>query len=90
MKKKKSFLDTNSVIVAYNHGAFLCNKNSTFNGHCRRLTVPSNFSHVSHYRSLFYKRENNDNTVLDTRIWKFKEELIRAVNETLIATNFAP
>jgi hypothetical protein len=86
--KRKAFLDTNKIIVAYNHGAFYCYKNASLNGKCQKLSRHS-FSQVNHYRSKVYRRETNE-TVLDMGIWRFKDELITAVNETLIATNFVP
>jgi hypothetical protein len=67
----------------------LCYINSTRNALCERSLKNHNMSQVNHYRGKVYKRETNE-TVMDTEIWKFKDELIRAVNETLAATNFTP
>jgi hypothetical protein len=51
--------------------------------------IPENVSLVYHYRENFF--ENTDNiTREDFTMWKYKNELIKAVGETLDATGFKP
>lgn len=89
MNKVKSFLSSENVIVAWVHGAYICYENSTHNRNCRGHGIDMTMSHVSHYRAKIYEKESNE-TVLETAAWKFKDELIKAVAETLNATGFVP
>jgi hypothetical protein len=85
--KRKAFLDTEKVIVAYNHGAFFCYLNSTSNGKCEKWPSPNHLSYTHHYRNSLLKKQNNE-TFTNTRMWRFKDELMKAVNFTLEETNF--
>ena len=89
VNKRKSFLDSNNVIVSYNHGGFHCFVNSTFNGPCQKLPSPNNLSYVNHYRNKLHRNQNSD-TITNTGIWRFKDELMNAVNFTLSSTKFVP
>lgn len=89
MNKVKSFLGSENVIVVWVHGAYICYQNSTHNGNCKRHDMDEKVSHVSHYRGKMYEKESNE-TILETAAWKFRKELIKAVADTLNATNFKP
>jgi hypothetical protein len=80
---------TKNAIVVQIHGAYWCHYNSTFNGSCNKYKIDKTFSHLSHYREKFYGDESNK-TISDNSTWKFKDELIEAVEETLKATSFKP
>jgi hypothetical protein len=80
----KSFIVPDKITVAYTHGAEFCD-----NKECQVTYVPSHTSQVSHYRDKLKQRSDNE-TMLDTKIWKFKDELIEAVEKTLKATKFNP
>lgn len=87
--KNKVFVAAETTIVMYNHGAYWCFINSTHTGKCRKFQMDQNLSHVNHYRNKCVQKETSE-TVMETSAWKFKEELIKAVNETLNATGFKP
>jgi hypothetical protein len=46
-------------------------------------------SSLAHYRFQRMNQETNE-TILETSIWKYKDDLIEAVNKTLIETGFKP
>jgi hypothetical protein len=83
----KSFITTDSVIVAYVHGAYFCFKNETCNERCAMLKLKT--SQVNHYRNKVMQNETNE-SITETIILRFKDELIEDVNGTLIATGFKP
>lgn len=80
----KSFYVPDNIIVVHNHNAlFSWRGEVTFSW---TGVIPTEISQLSHYRDSV--SGNFTETLLDTTIWKFKEELIRAVNRTLSAVNF--
>jgi hypothetical protein len=70
--------------VAYTHGAEFCNDRE-----CKSVFVSTNISHLNHYRNKI-KTETDKNTTEDKTLWKFKDELITAVEKTIKENNFKP
>lgn len=52
-------------------------------------TIPTDIAQISHYRNE-PKRSDLKQKILDTTIWKLKDELISEVDKTLKATKFQP
>jgi hypothetical protein len=55
---------------------------------CQGFKVPTNISYTSHYRNEiaeFFK-----GIIEDITIWKFKDEIMKAVDETLKDLEFVP
>ena len=84
---EKSFFNTERVLVVHNHYALKClyGKN---NFYCRNPKVPLKIAQVNHYRDEVEKKFNV--TVLDSTIWKYKDELIARVQESLNEIQFRP
>lgn len=80
----KSFFIPDKIVVVHNHHALF----SWYSGlkRSRLGSFPTNVSQLSHYRDAVGK--DFMKTRLDTTIWKFKEKLISAVNQTLTEVNF--
>jgi Glycosyltransferase family 92 len=78
----KSFVRPGLVLVVHNHYAIKClSYNDSSPTGCSKTVISKNISQLSHYRN-----DVDDEfkaTVLDTKIWKFKNELIKAVRETM-------
>lgn len=80
----KSFVVPENVTVAYTHGADYC-----VNKECNVHYVNVNISQISHYRDKL--KEKTDAVVqLDTKIWKYKDELVEAVEKTIKDNDFNP
>lgn len=82
----KSFFRSDRVLVVHNHFGLKCLKRK--DGWCEVLYVSKNISQLNHYRNEVEYSYNV--TELDSTIWKFKDELIKAVEETLNEINFKP
>lgn len=81
----KSFNVPENIKVVHNHYGLFC-----FSRHaCWCYGMPTNISQLSHYRDHMDSASFNV-TVENKLMWKFKDELIRDVKETLEATNFLP
>jgi hypothetical protein len=82
----KSFIRPDFVLVVHNHYAVKClsqdNLSLTW---CSKDVLPKNISQLNHYRSDV--ADQFKATVLDTKIWKYKDELIKAVSETIEEIN---
>jgi Glycosyltransferase family 92 len=83
----KSFFRPENILVVHNHRAFRCLKSKTF--WCRGSKVPLEISQLNHYRNTVKDRFLNK-TIKDRTIWKYKNELMNAVEETLNKLNFQP
>jgi hypothetical protein len=81
---QKSFVVADNATVVYNHGALLCGDRE-----CNNFRIPLDLSHVNHYREEVFNYTSNI-TDKDVGIWRFKDELMKAVNATLQATHFVP
>jgi hypothetical protein len=57
--------------------------------YCHNEYFPIQDVVLHHYRERVFE-QSDFVTYNDTTIWKFKDQLIKAVNETLKATNFIP
>lgn len=84
-KSEKSFNIPDRIITLIAHYSLFCLNGSR----CRRTRVPENIAQLNHYRD-FVTGELLGKTVNDWKLWKFKDELVKAVNETLSATKFKP
>lgn len=90
----KSILAPDDVLIVHNYIALYCLNWSTDLKadpyvSCRRLSMPTNMSQLSHFRE-FPKDVIFNKTVEDKTMWKFKDQLIEAVSATLNATQFKP
>lgn len=81
----KSFNVPEDIKVIHNHYALFCFSNH----HCWCYGMPTNISQLSHYRD-HMDSESFLVTVESKLMWKYKDELIRDVKETIEATNFIP
>lgn len=82
----KSFYNTDRVLVVHNHYGMRCLFSKR--DYCRNKHIPVNISQVYHYRDEVEKKFNV--TVLDTKIWQYKDELIRKVQQSLDEIGFKP
>ena len=83
----KSFFNTGRVLTIHNHYPHHCLTNKK-RKKCTRFAIPPNISQSSHYRDKVDKDYRT--TIEDSTIWKFKERLLKDVQNTLAATKFAP
>lgn len=87
----KSVINPANVVVVHNHYPLFCIKdvitsnNKTVKG-CRISSIPKSISQMNHYRDEV--KNMFKSTVEDRQILRFKDDLIKAVNETMVATNF--
>ncbi|RZC36354.1 Glyco transf 92 domain containing protein [Asbolus verrucosus] len=82
----KGFHDTRQVLALHNHYPIGCVKQ------CNSTNFDVIWAQLQHYRSDCVKDVKNcesmkADAVLDTQIWKYKSELIDAVNRTLTELN---
>jgi len=81
----KAFHDTNQVLIMHNHWALECINPS----YCHSHLIDEQDGHLQHYRrdcENYPKAECDGfkhNTVKDLSLWKYKDELVRNVNQTL-------
>lgn len=82
----KSILNTERVVVVHNHSPIVC-----IDGYfkCVSHNMSFNIAQLSHYRS---KMETSSRIALknDTKLWKYKSELIDRVNQTLLIMQIEP
>lgn len=88
----KSILVPDEIIVVSIQYAFFCLNHSTEPSaegtqQCRCWSMPTNVSQLSHYRNNI-KEDEFKVTIEDKLIWRYKDDLIKAVQETLDATKF--
>lgn len=82
----KSFQKPDNIVVVHNHSPLIC-----FDGilNCRNVTFPLDIAQLSHYRD--HIDENvTINLKNDTTIWKYKNDLIDRVKETLLVLGIIP
>lgn len=84
----KSFFKPNNLLAVHNHRAFKCLKSKTF--WCRLGKVPLNIAQLNHYRNTVRGRFVVNGTDEDKTIWKYKDKLVKAVDETLKELDFKP
>ena len=84
--QSKSFFQPDNIIVVYNHKAWKCHGSSDFS--CKTASAPSSVAQLNHYRNEMKKKVLSN--IKDRTIWKYKNELINAVEETLNYFNFQP
>lgn len=80
----KSFHVPGDIKVTHNHCPLSCLTHD-----CWCNGMPMDIAQLSHYRD-FVDDESFNATIEDKLMWKFKDELIEAVRETLDATKFIP
>lgn len=78
----KSFIDPTYVLSIYEHFAHLCLGEDW----CNFDTLDPSMSAVFHYKT----SEINNATISDKTIFKYKDELVAAVNLTMSETGFVP
>lgn len=84
----KCFHNIDHVVSLHNHFPINCF------GLCTTYSVPTSIGHLQHYRKDCVdplKNKCDDfkkNTIRDTSIWRFKDELIRRTKETLHSLGF--
>jgi Glycosyltransferase family 92 len=84
--QSKSFFQPDNVIVVYNHHAMFCLNSA--NNSCKIVEAPVSIAQLNHYRNEMKTKVKAN--VKDRVIWKYKNELINAVEETLNHFNFQP
>lgn len=82
----KSFFKTDSVLVVHNHYPLRCLFGAK--NWCRNKHISGNISLLHHYRDDVGKMFLE--TILDTNIWKYKDELIKKVQETYDEISYKP
>jgi Glycosyltransferase family 92 len=82
----KSFFQTDRVLVVHNHFALRCVKSKI--NWCNNKHIPQNISQLNHYRD--YVQPEFHKTVLDTKMWKYKDELVKSMRDTFDEINFKP
>jgi Glycosyltransferase family 92 len=82
----KSIVIPDKIESLYLHFAMYCRDGSVW---CKKHTLPENVSLVYHFRSSLL-HDSDKITKEDLTMWKYKDELIEAVAETLKATGFKP
>jgi hypothetical protein len=80
----KSIIVPDNVQTVHQHSASRC-----LGRKCQSKKVEPAIAQISHYREKVRFRAEN-NTILDETIWKFKNQLMKAVQKTLNATQFIP
>lgn len=81
----KSFFNPGNILAVHNHRAFRCLKSKTY--WCRLAKVPLAIAQLNHYRNAVKDRFING-TLKDTVLWKYKEDLVKAVDGTLKQLDF--
>jgi hypothetical protein len=85
----KSIFGTERVLTVHTHKPHHCIRLDSRKNRCKVFKFPTNVSQNSHYRDhmgdpdLYITQE-------DKTIWKFKDQLIEAVQKTLMDLDFAP
>lgn len=79
----KAIIDPEDVEVANNHGALICHTYKK----CSATYLPEYAWQLSHYRDEVMTPEENI-TMHDETALKFKDALVKAVQETIEATGF--
>jgi Glycosyltransferase family 92 len=83
----KSFNNPDKIIAVHNHNPIICfHRNGN---ECKLKSISENIAQLNHYRHQIDESEISA-TVEDKTLWKYKDELIKAVKETMEATNFKP
>jgi hypothetical protein len=82
----KTIVGTERILTLHTHYPHHCLTNKRHK--CHRFWYPTNMSQNSHYRDAVDPqfKETQD----DTLIWKYKDKLIKAVQETLKESGFVP
>lgn len=84
---EKSFNVPDKIIAVHNHSPIVCcHRNGD---QCKLKSIPVEIAQLNHYRNKIDISEVNG-TLEDKTVWKFKNELIEAVKETMEATKFDP
>lgn len=84
MYNYKGFINSETTLTAYVHGAFKC-----YTQYCNVEYLTTDLAQLNHYRDNF-KQPTDNITLEDKTIWRYKDELVAAVKSTLEKTNFRP
>jgi hypothetical protein len=85
----KSFFNPEIILTLYNHSPLAC-----LNGYCSSYSIETRDAQLQHYRAdcvQELKKSCADflqNSVIDTTIWKFEENLITRTTDTLNKLGF--
>lgn len=79
----KSILNTKKVLTVHNHVPIHC---IGHNYSCNMIHFPINVGQLNHYRHKIDFEFDLSKTVEDKSVWKFKNQIIEKVKETLKAT----
>jgi hypothetical protein len=83
----KGFHDTDLVTALHNHFPYSCL------GGCKHTSIDLELAHLQHYRADCVREIKCDamkeNSIMDTRVWNFKDELIGRVERALDDLGFA-
>jgi hypothetical protein len=86
----KSIIIPDKVVSVYMHFAMFCLDGDKLDTWCpQERFLPENVSLVYHFRDELLQATDNI-TKEDKTLWKYKDELIKAVAVTLNATGFKP
>jgi hypothetical protein len=84
----KSIFGTERVLSVFTHYPRYCLSKIQHN--CNSYGLSTNISQNSHYRDHMDPNTTFHVTQKDKTIWKYKDQLLKAVQETLKATKFVP
>lgn len=82
---EKSFNNPDRIVSLIAHYALYCLNEQR----CKRTRIPENIAQLNHYREIVGSSFLG-NVTKDKKLWRFKDQLIRDVNETLTATGYVP
>lgn len=83
----KSILNTERVLSVHNHMPHQCISEKY---QCKLHDIPTNISQCSHYRDHLNDNSTFHITIEDKTIWKYKDQLLIDVKQTLEKVKFVP
>jgi hypothetical protein len=86
----KSIVGTERVLAIHNHMPHRCIRKKPNNIFCALHIFSTNISQNSHYRDHLDEGTTFNVTQKDKTIWKYKDQLIKAVQKTMKDLDFAP
>ena len=87
----KCFHNPERVLILHNHFPLAC-----LNGSCTSYPVGTEYAQLQHYRADCVRalkncdKEYRQNSVLDTTIWRYKDQVIERANKALRTLGFIP
>ena len=86
----KSFYDPTKVLTVHNHYPISC-----LDGSCTSFSVDTSVAQLQHYRKDCVPElktvceEIRNNSVVDTSIWRWREQLVARTNEVLVELGYS-